>query len=111
MAKLLSAIGILRDKTDLPRTGPIPSTQLFVVSRIVPFAGSIVVEKISCPAKTYAMSAGDYVRILVNDGVVPLNFPACGHLGSASGLCPLNKFIESQAFARAGGNFTSCFAS
>ncbi|KAF8606065.1 phosphoglycerate mutase-like protein [Ceratobasidium sp. AG-I] len=110
IAKILSALGILRDTKNLPPTGPIPSNQLFVVAKLVPFAGLTVVEKISCPATRAAIAGGDYVRIIVNDAVAPLNFPACGSLGSVSGLCPVDKFVESQAFARAGGNFTACFA-
>lgn len=111
IAKILSALGILRDTKNLPPTGPIPPNRLFVAAKLVPFASQTVVEKISCPATRAAVAGGDYVRIIVNDAVVPLNFPACGHLGSKSGICPLDKFVESQAFARAGGNFTACFAS
>ncbi|KAG9075413.1 hypothetical protein FS749_012924, partial [Ceratobasidium sp. UAMH 11750] len=110
IAMILSATGILRDKNDLPVTGPIPQRRQFYVSKIVPFAGSTVVEKITCPATGAALNAGHYVRVLVNDAVVPLNFPACGGLGAISGICPLRGFVESQAFARAGGNWTSCFA-
>ncbi|KAG8748434.1 hypothetical protein FRC10_005981 [Ceratobasidium sp. 414] len=110
IAMILSATGILRDRADLPVTGPVPPSRQFYVSKIVPFAGSTVVEKITCPATGAALNAGDYVRVLVNDAVVPLNFPVCGGLGTASGICSLSGFVESQAFARAGGNWTSCFA-
>jgi hypothetical protein len=106
---ILSAMGVLRDTTDLPPTGPIPSNREFVVSKIIPFAGSTVVEKISCPANGPSLPHGDYVRVIINDAVVPLGFSACGSLGSTSGICSLEAFTESQAFSRAGGNFTSCF--
>ncbi|KAG8684406.1 hypothetical protein FRC11_012159, partial [Ceratobasidium sp. 423] len=106
---ILSALGILRDAKPLPPAGPIPSpsTQQFVVSKLVPFAGSTVVEKLSCPA----LPDKDYVRIIVNDAVIPLtDLAPCGKLGSTEGLCALEKFVESQAYARAGGNWTTCFA-
>ncbi|KAH7327619.1 histidine phosphatase superfamily [Rhizoctonia solani] len=109
IAMILSALGILRDAKPLPPAGPIPSssTQQFVVSKLVPFAGSTVVEKLSCPA----LPAKDYVRIIINDAVIPLtDLAPCGKLGATEGLCALDKFVESQAFARAGGNWTSCFA-
>ncbi|KAJ1307057.1 hypothetical protein OPQ81_008036 [Rhizoctonia solani] len=109
IAMILSALGILRDTKPLPPTGPIPSpsTQEFVVSKLVPFAGSTVVEKLSCPA----LPAKDYIRIIINDAVIPLTELApCGKLGSTEGLCALDKFVESQAYARAGGNWTTCFA-
>ncbi|KDN33835.1 hypothetical protein RSAG8_13075, partial [Rhizoctonia solani AG-8 WAC10335] len=107
IAVILSALGILRDAKPLPPAGPIPSNQQFVVSKIVPFAGSTVVEKLSCPAPP----AKDYVRIIINDAVIPLtDLTPCGKLGRTEGLCALDKFVESQAYARAGGNWTSCFA-
>jgi hypothetical protein len=107
---ILSATGILRDTTNLPPTGPIPPNRQFVVSKIVPFAGSTVVEKISCPVNGASLRSGDYVRIIINDAVVPLRFPECGSSGTTSGICSLGGFIKSQAFSQAGGNFTSCFA-
>ncbi|CAE6359559.1 unnamed protein product [Rhizoctonia solani] len=107
IAMILSALGILRDAKPLPPAGPIPSssTQQFVVSKLVPFAGSTVVEKLSCPA----LPAKEYVRIIINDAVIPLNeLTSCGKLGATEGLCALEKFVESQAYAMAGGNWTSC---
>ncbi|KAG8684362.1 hypothetical protein FRC11_012208, partial [Ceratobasidium sp. 423] len=78
-----------------------------VVSKVVPFAGSMVVEKIACSAEGEDLTSGDYVRILVNDAVVPL--PSCGILGYASGMCTMGDFIQSQTFTHSGGNFSSCF--
>jgi hypothetical protein len=43
---------------------------------------------------------GEYVRILVNDGVQPLQF--CG--GDEDGLCSLADFVKSQNFSRTNGN-------
>ncbi|CAE6454714.1 unnamed protein product [Rhizoctonia solani] len=105
--KIIAAMGILRDPTNLPQEGPIPSSQQMVISKVVPFAGSTVVEKIRCSAKGRDLAPGDYVRILVNDAVTPL--PLCDTLGYTSGMCFLDNFIKSQAFARSGGNFSLCF--
>ncbi|QRV88869.1 histidine phosphatase family containing protein [Ceratobasidium sp. AG-Ba] len=110
IAMILSATGILRDRVHLPPTGPIPPERQFYVSKIVPFGGSTVVEKLTCSAKGAALGDGDYVRILVNDAVVPLDFPSCGVLGTDSGICSLKGFVESQKFARTGGNWSSCFS-
>lgn len=106
--KIISALGILRDRISPPPSGPIPLDQKMVVSRVVPFAACTVVEKVTCSAHTKATTAGDYVRILVNDAVVPL--PSCGTLGYTSGMCTIDEFVQSQAFSRAGGDFASCFA-
>ncbi|CAE6417610.1 unnamed protein product [Rhizoctonia solani] len=105
--KIIAALGILRDHDNLPRKGPIPSSQQMVVSKVVPFAGSMVVEKITCSARTAYPLQRDYVRILINDAAVPLL--SCGTRGRTFGMCSLDAFIESQAFARGGGNFELCF--
>lgn len=105
--KIISAMGLLRDPTDPPPGGPIPLTQQMVVSKVVPFASCTVVEKIACSASNQGLTAGDYVRIIINDAVTPL--PPCGNLGRTFGLCTLQDFVQSQAFALAGGNFSACF--
>ncbi|KAH9833864.1 phytase [Rhodofomes roseus] len=82
------------------------------VSRMVPFAGRMVVERLACgegyePADGSADAEGRYVRVLVNQAVQPLAF--CG--ASADGVCGLGAFVDSQAFAKSGGNGTwdACF--
>jgi hypothetical protein len=106
--KILAAMGVLRDPMDPPPSGPIPPTQQTVVSKAVPFASCTVVEKIACSINTREIRAGNYVRVVVNDAILPL--PSCGSLGHTSGLCSLGAFVQSQAFSRAGGSFSSCFA-
>lgn len=51
---------------------------------------------------------GEYIRILVNDAVQPLEF--CG--ANEDGLCTLGAFVESQAYARNNGNgdWEKCFS-
>ncbi|CAE6343772.1 unnamed protein product, partial [Rhizoctonia solani] len=112
--KIISAMGIY-NHTHIQQDN-IPSP-LMVVSKIVPFAGCTVIEKISCSASDSAPTSvspgsqllpGDYVRVLSNDAVVPL--PSCPSLGY--GVCALSDFVNtSQAFARRGGDFSLCFKS
>jgi hypothetical protein len=45
------------------------------------------------------------VRILVNDAVQPLEF--CG--GDEYGRCTLSNFVESQEYAKSGGEWTECW--
>ncbi|CAE6441626.1 unnamed protein product [Rhizoctonia solani] len=109
IATILASLGILRDSAPLPSTGPIPSseTQQFVVSRMVPFGGLTLVEKLSCSGPDLN---GDYVRVLVNDAVISMDIlPECTGSDKMNGLCRLDKFVQSQAYARQGGNFTACF--
>ncbi|GAB1525295.1 hypothetical protein RhiTH_008453 [Rhizoctonia solani] len=106
---ILSSLGILRDSVPLPSAGPIPShkDQQFVVSRMVPFGGLTLVEKLTCSGPHLN---GDHVRIIINDAVVSLDsLPECVGSEKINGLCPLDQFVHSQAYARAGGNFTACF--
>ena len=51
-------------------------------------------------------SSGEFVRIIVNDRVRPLD--TCG--GDELGRCTLKMFIESLSFARGGGHWDRCFA-
>ncbi|QRV98152.1 histidine phosphatase family containing protein [Ceratobasidium sp. AG-Ba] len=109
IAMILSALGILRDEVPLPVTSPVPADRQFYASRLVPFAGSTVVEKLSC-SETSARPGRDYVRILVNDAVVKLESSHCEPLGKKHGLCSLSGFLDSQKFARSGGDWASCFS-
>ena len=109
IATILSSLGILRDSVPLPSTGPIPpsETQQFVVSKMVPFGGLTLVEKLSCSGSKLK---GDHVRIIINDAVISLDsIPECAGSESMNGLCPLDKFLQGQEYARAGGNFSTCF--
>ncbi|KAH7327620.1 histidine phosphatase superfamily [Rhizoctonia solani] len=109
IATILSSLGILRDDDPLPSTGPIPSSdnQQFVVSKMVPFGGMALVEKLSC---TGSELEGDFVRIMINDAVISLDsIPECEGSEDINGLCALDKFVQGQAYARAGGDFAGCF--
>lgn len=68
----------------------------------VPFAARAYFEKLQCQGE-----GAESVRIIVNDRVVPLD--ACGGGAGKGGRCPLEKFVDSLSFARAGGKWNQCF--
>lgn len=65
----------------------------------MPFAARAYIEKMIC-----GLSGKDYVRVLVNDRVLPLE--TCG--GDALGRCSVKTFVDSLSFARAGGHWDQC---
>jgi hypothetical protein len=67
----------------------------------VPFGARAYFEKMSCEGQSE-----EFVRVLVNDRVMPLE--TCG--GDQLGRCTVTKFVESLSFAQSGGNWDQCFA-
>ena len=78
------------------------SERIWRASDLVPFSGRMVVERLAC-------ERGPSVRILVNDLLQPLDF--CG-ADPEDGVCTLEAFVESQAYARndGEGDFEKCFS-
>lgn len=76
----------------------------WVASRMVPFSSRMVTERMTCVRDA---TEGEYVRILVNDEVQPLEF--CG--GGKEKMCKLDDFVRSQAYARRSGDgdFDKCY--
>lgn len=82
---------------EMDPTNPDPNRK-WVASRLVPFAARLIVEKLSCPSSNN--TAVEAVRFLLNDAV--LHIPGCREtLGN--GVCTLEEFLETQAYARSGG--------
>lgn len=51
----------------------------------------------SCPASKDDPDRLQYIRWILNDGVVPLTgIRHCSRFNSKDGLCPLNQFIEAM---------------
>ena len=100
MVAIYSAVGLFQQKDSLPTTSDDPN-RTWRVSRMVPFAGRMVTEKLKC-------SRGDFVRVFVGDALQPLDF--CG--ADSSGLCSLDDFVKSQSYARENGkgDFQKCFS-
>ncbi|KAG1897714.1 acid phosphatase [Suillus fuscotomentosus] len=102
MVAIYSALGLF------PQTYPPSPTEAspqstWVVSRLVPFSGRMITEKMQC------FEAGiprDFIRILINDEIQPLAF-----CGVGDGLCGLEAFVDSQIYARrnGAGDFEKCF--
>ena len=92
MVAIYAALGLFRQGRDLdPRR--MDEGRTWFASRIVPFGARMVVERLDC-------GTGEYVRVLVNDQVQPLEF--CG--GEVEeGVCELGAFVDSQSYARENG--------
>ncbi len=73
----------------------------YAASWTVPFAARAYFEKMRCEGEKE-----EFVRVLVNDRVMPLQ--TCG--GDRLGRCRLSKFVDSLSFARSGSNWDKCFA-
>lgn len=104
MAAIYAALGLFPERVPLDPTRPDPQRKWWA-SRLVPFSSRMVVEKLACADGT---RPGEHVRILVNDELQPLAF--CG--ADADGLCSLEAFVASQAYARSngGGDWEKCFS-
>ncbi|GJE87420.1 phytase [Phanerochaete sordida] len=100
IASILAALGLFRQPRPLDPARPDPR-RTFRASALVPFSGRVAVERLRCAAERR-------VRVLVQDVLQPLEF--CG--GDAHGMCTLDAFVESQAYARhdGEGDFERCFA-
>jgi hypothetical protein len=107
MVSIYAALGLFKQYLlpDQKLDPTIPSPlRTWITSRLVPFSARMVVEKLECFRDP--LPKQDFVRILVNDAVQPLEF--CGGIG---GLCELHAFVASQGYARNDGNgdFEKCF--
>ena len=99
MIAVYSAIGLFRQHRPLDPTKPDPA-RTWISSKLVPFSGRLVTERLECAAETY-------VRMLVDDALQDLSF--CG--AEKNGLCELDALVESQGYARSNGagDFEKCF--
>ena len=99
MIAIYSALGLFDQKADLDPTQP-DEQRTWIVSRLVPFSGRLVTERLDCNGETY-------VRMLVDDALQDLDF--CG--ADDDGLCSLDAFVASQGYATSdgAGDFERCF--
>ncbi|ODN81545.1 hypothetical protein L202_01964 [Cryptococcus amylolentus CBS 6039] len=76
-------------------------------SVMAPMGARLVVERMSCSGSS---AGGTYVKMILNDATLPLkDLDACAtSWGADQGLCGLEAFIESQAYALAGAGFSNC---
>jgi hypothetical protein len=103
LTSIFSALGLFKStgaKGRLNATDRNSSkTSGYTTAQTVPFSARAYVEKMLCNETQEEM-----VRILVNDAVQPLEF--CG--GDEYGRCTLSNFVESQEYAKSGGEWTEC---
>ena len=72
-----------------------------MASELVPFSARLETERLECRGEVF-------VRMFVNDVLQELRFRGA----DGAGLCRLNAFVESQAFATSNGDgkFEKCFS-
>ncbi|KAF8076950.1 phytase [Lyophyllum atratum] len=101
MIAIYSAMGLFRQSVAPNPSSPNPERD-WLASHLVPFSARMVTEKLVCGR------GGEFVRVLVNDALQPLEFCGAGR----DGLCTLDAFVKSQAYARSdgSGDFEKCFA-
>jgi len=102
ISSVLAALGLYNRTRPLSNTTIENTAETFGYSAAwtVPFAARLYVEKLQCKHES------EYVRVIVNDRVHPLEF--CG--GDKYGRCTLSSFVRSQSFARSGGLWDQCYA-
>ena len=102
MSSIFAALGLYNNTKPLsPDTlQGTKETNGYSAAWTVPFAARAYFEKLKCKGEKE-----EFVRVIVNDRVLPLEF--CG--GDRFGRCRLEKFVESQRFARSGGYWDRCF--
>ena len=106
---MLSALRLFPDREDLPTTH-VAKKRVWRTSQIAPMGGRIIFERLQCSTSTTGggevPSEETFVRINVNDGIVPF-----GNCDSGPGRsCPLAHFTDTvRARGSAIGDFrTMC---
>jgi hypothetical protein len=103
MIAIFAAMGLFAQHHALDPLQPDP-TRTWVISKMVPFSGHMVVEKLRC---SVGIVTEEFVRIFVNDALQPLEF--CN--ADDNGMCRLHAFVDSQFYSRSdgAGDFQKCF--
>lgn len=76
---------------------------------ISPMGGRLQVERLTCAGAS--IDDGHYIRLVLNNAVVPLEpLAECQRdtRAAALGLCKVSNFIASQSYALSGGDFENC---
>jgi hypothetical protein len=104
MVSIFTALGLFNSTPPLLTTAIQTPEELngYAASWAVPFGAHAYVEKMKCNS-TPALNE-EYVRILLNDRVVPLHGCAVDDLGR----CRLDDFVAGLSFARNGGDWAQC---
>ena len=107
MIAIYAALGLFKQPLPLDPTKP-NHQRTWMTSHMTPFSGRMVTERLSCNKLPTTGERVEYVRILVNDALQVMEF--CG--SGEDGMCTLDKFVESQGYARndGEGDFEKCYA-
>lgn len=102
MITIFSALGLYNSTKSLSNTTieDVEQTNGYSASWTGPFAARAYFEKMTC-----ANADEEFVRVIVNDRVLPLE--TCG--GDDLGRCTLKAFVDSLSFAKQGGDWDKCF--
>ncbi|KAI0404421.1 histidine phosphatase superfamily [Xylaria palmicola] len=102
MSGVFGALGLYNATAPLSNTTKASPRESggYAASWTVPFAARMYVEKLRCSG-----SEEEFVRVLVNDRVIPLQ--NCGV--DALGRCTVSKYVDSLSFARQGGHWDRCY--
>jgi hypothetical protein len=109
MTSIFSAFGFYTNtSTILPTTSIVTPAQAggFSAGYAVPFSSRMYLEKQTCTStnKCGKPISTDYVRVIINDRVIPLNY--CG--ADAYGRCTVANFVASLGFATSQGMWSQC---
>ncbi|KAH9938972.1 phosphoglycerate mutase-like protein [Epithele typhae] len=128
---VISTITTALNLTTMAAAGPLPvdrvqPNQTYFGNQVVPFGSNLIAQVMSCPtiasnsttassSSSYAPAAADsttqYIRFLLNDGVVPLTGLAHCETPNSDGLCALTNFVQGLAERLAEIDFEfDCFA-
>ncbi|KAI0912519.1 histidine phosphatase superfamily [Ustulina deusta] len=101
MSGMFGALGLYNTTEPLSNTTKASprASKGYGASWAVPFAARMYVEKMQCSG-----IEEEFVRVLVNDRVIPLQ--NCDV--DALGRCTLSKYVDSLSFARQGGHWDLC---
>lgn len=108
MTSIFSALGLYNQTTLLSNTTIQTTTEThgYSAAWTVPFAGRAFIEKQQCTSSSrFGSSTAEYVRVIVNNRVIPLQNCAADKYGR----CLLSDFVESLSYARSGGNWDQCY--
>ncbi|KAG0150118.1 hypothetical protein CROQUDRAFT_38804, partial [Cronartium quercuum f. sp. fusiforme G11] len=95
MISIITAMGLKRAEPLLSAEVPPRPQREWRISSIVPFAGRMTVEKLTCD-----QMRGEQVRVFLNDAQVRM--PMCED--RLEGMCTLEDFVNSQRFVIENGN-------
>jgi hypothetical protein len=104
MIPIFFALGLYNSTAPLPRTHlqSLDKADGYSAAWTVPFAARAYIEMMQCRSDP---SPEPFVRVLVNDRVVPLHGCSVDSLGR----CRRRDFVNGLTFARSGGKWAQCF--